>query len=271
MITWATRIALGITIAAVTGSLVAGCGSTSTNQSESGCTRLRALATCRVLFIGNSYTYVNDLPGMLTKLASTSGRVVETGILAKGGASLADDVASQETQTALNSARWSVVVLQEQSERPSSLRLRQTQMYPAVHQLVHMIRDAKAQPMFYLTPAHRDGWPENGLFDYASMQSAIDEGYLTIARELHAAVAPVGDAWSATLSQAPHSGLWQADGSHPTREGTYLAACVFYAAIFRQSPKGLRYHAGLPQHDATELQGIASKVVLGDPAKWELR
>jgi hypothetical protein len=109
---------------------------------------------------------------------------------------------------------------------------------------------------------------------YTSMQSAVDEGYLVIARDLHAAVAPIGYAWSATLSEerdaGRHAGLWRQDGSHPAIRGTYLAACVFYAAIFREAPSGLPYRAGLSSGEAARLQATASKVVLGDSERWGL-
>ena len=82
----------------------------------------------------------------------------------------------------MRSAKWNIVVLQEQSQIPAVDQFRQQQMYPAARTLVAMARDASAQPVFFLTWAHRDGWPENGLDDYGSMQAAIDDGYLAIAR-----------------------------------------------------------------------------------------
>jgi uncharacterized protein DUF4886 len=225
-------------------------------------------ACTRVLFIGNSYTYVNDLPTMFATLATSGGHSVKTGMLAEGGATLADHAASVDTATMLAATRWSIVVLQEQSQIPSVDALRQNQMYPAARALVRMVRAAGAAPIFFLTWAHRDGWPENGLANYGSMQSAIDDGYLAIAGEQSTTVAPVGYAWWTLLTEEPTAGLWLDDGSHPTPEGTYLAACVFYATIFRQSPLGLDYHADLPGDKAATLQAIAAKVVLGDPARW---
>jgi hypothetical protein len=223
-----------------------------------------------VLFIGNSYTYVNDLPAMFTKLARAGQALVEAAKVAEADETLAEHVASPETATALAAERWDVVVLQEQSQIPSVERYRQTEMYPAARQLVRMVRDVGAQPVFYLTPARRYGWPESGLDGYASMQSAVDEGYLVIAREVDVAVAPVGYAWADVLDHGAGSGLWQRDGSHPTVEGTYLAACVFYATIFRKSPEGLKYYAGLPTNEAKKLQAIASDIVLADPGRWGL-
>jgi hypothetical protein len=219
-------------------------------------------ACTRVLFVGNSYTSVNDLPATFVKLAASGGHDVQTAMLAEGGWTLAQHVASAETAGKLASARWDVVVLQEQSQIPSVDRSQRDQMYPAARQLVRLVRDAGARPIFFDTWARRDGWPENGMTDYAAMQAAIDGAYLAIAGEQSAAVAAVGAAWQRVVSQEPKPGLWQADGSHPTMKGTYLAACVFYATIFSTSPQGLSYRAGLPSAEAAYLQRVASDTVL---------
>jgi hypothetical protein len=222
----------------------------------------------RVLFIGNSYTTVNDLPSVFGNLARSGGHRVETVTAAVDGWTLADHAGSSATAAKLASANWDIVVLQEQSQIPSVAQFRETQMYPAARRLVGMIRNRGARPLFYLSWARRDGWPENGMPTYASMQSAIDDGYLAIAGEQRAAIAPVGYAWSAMVGQGAPAALWQDDGSHPTEAGTYLAACVFYATIFRESPKGLAYHSSLSAEVAATLQAVAANTVLSDPAKW---
>ena len=224
----------------------------------------------RVFIIGNSYTSVNDLPTMFSNLAWSGGHRVETGAQAPGGWTLADHDRTLDTDNALAASKWDLVVLQEQSEIPSDKRLREANMYPAAHDLVVMARHVGAQPMFFVTWAHRNGWPAFSLPDYASMQSSIDDGYLFIAAQQHAEVAPVGFAWKAVVDQGSDSGLWQDDGSHPTTKGTYLAACVFYASIFLESPAGLQYHADLSDGDAAQTQQAAAATVLGDPAKWGL-
>ena len=234
-----------------------------------GCANAQEACT-RVLFIGNSYTYVNDLPTLVAGLARAGGHPIETGMAAEGGWTLADHVTSSATQAKLSSARWDVAVLQEQSEIPAIGAFRTAQMYPAARELARAVRLAGARPMFFLTWAHRDGWPENGLPDYARMQEAIDQGYLAIAGELGVAVAPVGVAWSAVVAGSARPDLWQEDGSHPSVAGTYLAGCVFYAAIFGQSPVGLAYDAGLPRDQVASLQQAAADTVLADQAHWGL-
>ena len=230
----------------------------------------RSPACTRVLFVGNSYTTVNDLPSVFASLARAGGHRVGTGTAAGDGWTLADHAGSSATAAKLASVKWDIVILQEQSQIPSVAQFRETQMYPAARRLVSTIRNQGARPMFFLTWARRDGWPENGMPSYASMQSAIDDGYLAIAGEQQAAVAPVGYAWSVLLGREAPAALWQDDGSHPTAAGTYLAACVFYATIFRESPKGLAYHSSLSAEEAAKLQDVAAETVLSDPTKWPL-
>lgn len=227
--------------------------------------------TCmRVLFIGNSYTFGNHLPGTFAKLAQSGGHTVQTGMLALGGWTLADHVNGHETLDTLKSAKWDLIVLQEQSEIPAFEQPRSQNMYPAARTLVREIEDAGARPIFFLTWAHRDGAPEFGLAGYEAMQQQIEQGYLAIAGELGMPVVPVGRAWWMARKQNSELDFWQDDGSHPNEQGTYLAACVFYATIFRESPVGLKYTAGLPKDVAHTLQMIAADTVLTQPQQWNL-
>jgi uncharacterized protein DUF4886 len=236
-----------------------------------GCEEPPARSSCvRVLFLGNSFTAVNDLPYTFSALAWSGGHGVETGMRAPGGWTLVDHSTSPDTPAALAASRWDYVVLQEQSQIPSVEYQRQTLMYPAARDLVRMARSAGAAPIFFLTWAHRDGWPENGLNSYSSMQAAVDDAYRFIAREQHAAVAPVGVAWAGVVAGESSPDLWQGDDVHPTTKGTYLAACVFYAVVFRQTPVGLGFHPWLSGSDAAQVQAAAAAVVLGDPEQWGL-
>jgi len=229
-----------------------------------------AIACVRVLFIGNSYTSVNDLPGMVASLARAGGHPIQTGMIAPGGWTLAEHLNSTQTLDALQSSPWDFVVLQEQSEIPAVEQTRAQEMYPAGRELVKKIRQTGAQPVLFLTWAHRDGWLEKNLPDYESMQLQINQGYMAIANELFVPVAPVGYAWLTARLQAPGLELWQADGSHPTEQGTYLAACVFYAVLFRQSPENNSYQAHLPSNSARYLQSVAASTVLSNPSQWNL-
>jgi hypothetical protein len=96
------------------------------------------------------------------------------------------------------------------------------------------------------------------LFRYKSKSTA----YYKVGKEVGATVAPVGVAWEKTVRGNASINLWQKDGSHPSLAGSYLAACVFYATVFGESPVGLEYTGSLASSEASYLQEMAERVVL---------
>ena len=222
----------------------------------------------RILFLGNSYTYVNDLPSTFAKLAQSGGHPVQVDVIANGGETLAQHAASSDDLNKIASQRWSYVVLQEQSDTPATDGGR-AYMYPAARALAADVEAAEAMPLFFMTWAHKDGAPSAGQ-DYEAMQEQIDGAYLNISKELGVPVAPVGYTWAMVRHDHPDIGLWQDDGSHPTAAGTYLAACVFYASVFRRSPAKLSFHGGVSDEQAGLLQDEAGSWVLDMKSEWGL-
>ena len=233
----------------------------------SGCSTSAKDPELRILFLGNSYTFVNNLPRALTELARSGGHEIGTEMSAVGGWTLAQHAQSQETLQRINGAKFDLVVLQEQSQIPADVQSRTAVMFPAVRTLVQQIRSAGAKPVLFATWTHRDGWPEKHIYGYESMQTEITAGYQEIAHELGVAVVPVGEAWRRAASGLAAEQLWQSDGSHPVEGGTYLAACVFYASLFHESPEGLSYQGALSDDLARTLQSVARQVVLSDSSR----
>lgn len=224
----------------------------------------RSDSCTRVLFIGNSYTAVNDLPAKFKAIAAVQRHAVYTEMIAPGGVRLIDHAASPQVLATIRTGRWHYVVLQEQSQIPSAEQAREEQMFPAARALVSEIRHAGSRPVFYATWARKDGWPENGMPDFAAMQTQITQAYRTIGEELHAMVAPVGDAWALVVAERPDIPLWQGDGSHPTAQGTFLAANVLVAALFHEVPQGLGTRGRIPEVQVWSLQTAAARAVLGE-------
>jgi hypothetical protein len=224
----------------------------------------------RVLFIGNSYTYVNNLPGVFAGLAREGGHPVVVDMVAPSGWTLAEHASSPETAARIRGTTWSFVVLQEQSLVPAFAPARTAGMYPAVRRLTRSIRSLGAEPVLLLTWGRREGIADHGFPDFPSMQAALTEGYLTIATELDLRVAAAGEAWKAAMAQDPTLPLWDSDGGHPAFAGSYLAACVLYATLFHQSPEGLPGPKELPRGVARKLQALAASTVLSDAARWHL-
>jgi len=189
----------------------------------------------RVLFLGNSYTYFNDLPAMFSELAKAGSQcTVETRMIAPGGKRLKDHWESSASHEALNSQAWDFVVLQDQSTLGTNLyfegkaRVGGDEIFrPYAELWANEIRKHHATPVFYLTWA-RKATPED--------QAALNYAYIRAAKNTHSLVAPVGLAWARIRQRDPTIDLYYRDGSHPSPAGSYLAACVIYAAIFQQDP-----------------------------------
>lgn len=247
--------------------VVVACGSAAAPTCATGA---GAGACARVLFLGNSYTYVNDLPTTFARLAQSGGRSVEVGMVANGGETLSQHAAASDDAGKISSQPWAYVILQEQSDTPAYSSA-QSLMYSPARSLADRVARAGAVPMLFMTWAHKDGEPGAGLPAYESAQERVDGTYLSLSGDLGVPVAPVGYTWFHVHQDHPDIDLWQSDGSHPTAAGTYLAACVFYASIFRQSPVGLSFHGGASDSQAQILQDEAGRRVLDMQAQWGLR
>ena len=231
---------------------VAGCaGSSGCAVTDGSCVR--------VLFLGNSYTSTNDLPGMFASLAAAAGRRVDVAMVAKGGETLADHAASADDAAQLSAGKWDFVVLQEQSEIPATSAGR-SQMQSALLSLARQIRSAGAVPILFETWAHYEGLPNAGLRDFAAMQAALAEGYRLAGSQASVAVVPVGDAWATAIQRDPSLELWQPDGSHPSTIGTWLSAVVFAHALLKADPGQLVTTSEAPPANiAAELASVASQ------------
>jgi len=258
----APRLALGAALAIVA-AVSAGCAASLPDcaPGSAGCTS--------ILFLGNSYTYVNDLPSTFDQLAASGGHPLHTQMVANGGETLMQHAASTDSNDAIASLSWNFVVLQEQSETPATDYGRQ-EMATGAHALAVKAQGVGARTLLFMTPAHRDGSPDAGMPTYQSMQWAIDEGYVQVGRRLDLAIVPAGYAWFMLHQQHPEIVLWQDDGSHPTVAGTYLEACVFYDSIFHRASKGLAFADGLSRDEAQTVQSTADDNVLPNLSTYGL-
>jgi hypothetical protein len=199
-----------------------------------------------VLFIGNSFTARNDVPGLIAKLAAAKGHELRHRLIQAGGASLRAHWNAGEAAKAIQTGGYDFVVLQEQSTLPVKNAAR---MHENVRLFDEAITAAGSKTMLYMTWARRHA-PES--------QAAITDAYDSIGRELEATVVPVGTVWERFLAKHEQPVLHDRDASHPTLAGSYLAACVFFAVMFQESPVGASLSPdGLSESDESLLQKFA--------------
>ncbi|OGL45688.1 MAG: hypothetical protein A2161_08600 [Candidatus Schekmanbacteria bacterium RBG_13_48_7] len=228
---------------------------------------LPAKPALKVLFIGNSYTYVNNLPQMFTELSASGGWTVTADQSTFGGYTLEQHSTDTATLDKISADNWDYIILQEQSQFPTIEYYRDNSMYPAARVLDSLIKTQDSETVFFMTWGRKYGGQQTiGAYsspvfaDFYEMQNSLRYAYMQIAVELSARVSPVGRAWGLALTLDPSVDLWAADNSHPTLKGTYLAACVFYVTLFHESPVGLPYTGGLTTTDAAFYQNVAYRI-----------
>ena len=177
----------------------------------------------KVLFIGNSHVYYNDMPDILRRIAKHNGKELFTVMLAHGGAGLENHANEAQAQFNIVFGKYDYVVLQHRAN-PFVL---ETLMNEGVR-LSHFVLKSGAKGVAYMA------WPKA---EYRDTQKLATEGYLQFVKETGFSFAPAGEAWWSFMDKNPDVELFRADNEHATKKGSYLAACVIYCAMFGEKPK----------------------------------
>ena len=224
-----------------------------------------------VLFIGNSYTYYQDMPKIFEFIGKTAGYDVTVTSITNGGHTLAkmadpSDTYGAKVEEALSGAtKYDYVVLQEQSVRPASSAA--GEFYKAVRNLAERVRATGAEPILYATWGRKTG--SETLTDYGwtneSMTWKLAAAYAAIGEELNIPVAHVGLAFYDVYTGSSGTELYSTDKSHPAYTGSYLAAATLFAKIFEADPTDVSYKGNLPSRTAAELRKAAAKAVFETP------
>lgn len=182
----------------------------------------------RVLFIGNSLTYSNDLPAVVEAFAKAAGqRSFSYKTIAFPNFSLEDHWNNKDVHKALMKGPWDFVVLQQ---GPSASDEGRAVLLEYARRFAAEIRKIGARPAFYSV------WPSaSRMQDF----KGVSDSYRQAAEEVDGLVFPVGDAWLNALRVKTSIGLYSADGFHPSPLGTYLAGLVIYEQLYNRSPIGL--------------------------------
>ena len=239
------RLARLAVVALIAGAAVASCGSSGTAPDTD--------PTLRILFIGNSLTYANDLPATVQRLGqSDHSRSVVVSSVAFGNYSLEDHWNRGDAQRAIASARWDLVVLQQ---GPSALPESRVLLIDYATRFAGEIRTIGGRPAMYMV------WP--GL-DREAEWSAVSASYAAAAEAVDGMLLPAGEALRAVRAGTPSIPLFEGDGFHPSVAGTYGVALVIYARAAGVSPVGLTARAGgssLPPAYVTALEAGAAKAI----------
>jgi hypothetical protein len=229
-----------------------------------------AQITKKVCFIGNSYIYTNDLPTIISNLATADGNTLVKDQNTIGGYTLQSHSTNTSTLTKIAANSWDYVVLQEQSQLPSFEWAQvQSDVLPYAESLCESIRNSNACaiPIFFDTWGRQNGDPQWDSIDtFTEMNQRLYNAYEYMADANSGLLSPVGIAFEHIANDGAgdvtFAQLYSGDGSHPAIFGSYLAACVFYEQIFETSSVGNTYlPVGINSIQASYLQDVAHHVL----------
>jgi len=231
-----------------------------------------------LLFVGNSYTSANNLAviveGLLEEGAFDS---VDVSALTGGGLRFVNHLSRTQNNSSWSSAfssfqNWTI--FQEQSQIPGfpQTEAMWIESLDAFLSLDELVAQQGGESVLMMTWGRRDGDSQNTWLypDFETMQELLQDGYLRYASTASSNtrkvwVAPVGEGFAQIKIQHPQqfSQLYTNDGSHPSYNGSYLAACILYSTLTGRSSVGLQ--TGAPSNHTAIYQEIAEGVVLAEP------
>lgn len=232
--------------------------------------------TKRVLFLGNSYTYVNDLPTMLAEIAKSAGDTLIFDINAPGGHSIGNHSLNSVSLSKIMAGNWDFVVLQGQSYELASTTP-EISPYPYARKLDSLINQYNdcAETVYYMTWGRKNGDAASCpsipyLCTYEKMDSVIHNNYRWLTDTTNAILSPVGAVWRSIRKNYPTIELYQSDESHPSVAGTYAGACSFYTTLYRKDPSLITYNPGISATEATQIKNSTKIVVFDSLLKWHI-
>ncbi|MBK9154038.1 MAG: SGNH/GDSL hydrolase family protein [Chloracidobacterium sp.] len=182
----------------------------------------------KILFIGNSLTYANDMPLIVEAFAKAKGRKrFEVKMAAPPNFGLEDHWNRNETRKLLAGKKWDFVVMQQ---GPSASKEGRAMLLEYGGLMAAEIRKGGGVPAMYMV------WPS---VSRANDFEGVRESYRMAANQFNGPLLPVGEAWLIALTIDRSIQLFSEDGFHPTEAGSYLAALVIFEQLFQESPIGL--------------------------------
>jgi hypothetical protein len=186
----------------------------------------------KVLFIGNSLTYENDLPRTVAGLALSAGsQVCYCVAVAYPNFALEDHWDFREAVTALEKEDWDFVVMQQ---GPSALPDSRAYLIEWAMVWGHLIDQQGATAVMYGV------WPEHDrAFDFVN----VTDSYRAAADSINGLFAPAGEAWQLAWARDSTLPLYASDDFHPSPMGTYLAALTIFQRLYARTPVGVQESA----------------------------
>jgi len=194
----------------------------------------------RILFVGNSYTHYNNMPQILQKMANQRGLKVDIHMSAESNHTFKMHSKREALFKKIKEFKWDYVVMQGFSrEMAFGNEYIDTAVIPYFNIILDSIykNHACTKVWLYQTWGYLNGYNEGKFhWTYQEMSDAVHRGYLYLSNKYNLPLVPVGKVWETVKENFPSYPLYDADGQHPGKLGSYLVAACFNFSLLRQTP-----------------------------------
>ncbi len=195
----------------------------------------------KILFVGNSYTYYNDMPTLFSRLCGCNGKRAQVFSVTKGGRKLHEnldsaDETTRQLEAVVRTNSMDVCILQEHSILPI---LEFDRFSANVEALMEKLGSARY--VLYQTWGRKTGstfLAEHGLTT-RTMALQLRDAYTKVAQTTGADRAPVGLCFLEISENHPEIDLYDPDLTHPSYAGSCLSAMTHYRTLFGTVPADL--------------------------------
>lgn len=230
----------------------------------------------KILFIGNSYTFYpgtesghNGLPQLIRDAAASMKDTLIVEERVSSSKRFQFYASDTTTNNKIKQGGFDFVVLQGQSTECATDWLTvEKNSLPYVRTLDSLAHkyNPYSQTVLYNT------WGRNGYkgMTIEMMENLIAANYMSMSDILKTFVSPVGQVRSYLRKHYPNINLFASDGTHPSPEGAYAAAMVFYSVIFRKDPTLIKWNYTIEPTDAKIIRNAAKIVAYDDLLNWHV-
>lgn len=225
----------------------------------------------KVLFLGNSMTYFNNMPTLFESIANEKGKNVAVTSYAPGGTGFVNHHVDANVYSLFKNQTWDVVVMQPGTGESAGVSWPVNTTYVRGKQMQDSIKKYSpcAKILLYQIPY---GVPAaDNYANYFQVQTKIKDSITKLADAMQVSFAPAGEcARQHYLTQQDlllHSSY---NDVHPNLNGSYLVACAMFNTIFQEPVSGVAFNGGVTPANATYFQTIADNVVLNNKVSWRI-
>lgn len=206
----------------------------------------------KIIFIGNSLIYTNELPNILREICVSNGKNVIIEQSTAPDYKISNHVNYSKTIEKIQNTHWNYLIFNEHNFLLVNPEKIESEIIPSWDKLDYLIKENKIDNILVFGNwGFKDGIAYPGISTYKLMQNSLKKTISKLSSKYGYEYLPIGDAWEKLLEKNPDLALWVGDKIHPSFTGSYLTACVIYSSIFQESLINSKYK--IEQIDNKEL------------------